>query len=67
MQAEKELRGGGGSSLWSGKVAGLVSGSKQSHLPSGPALLAGVEFLMVSWLPEGEGPGPPSHSCCLFL
>ena len=27
---------GGGSSLWLGRVAGLVSGSKQSHLLSGP-------------------------------
>lgn len=67
MQTETELQRGGGSSLWLGKVAGLVSGSKQSHLLSGPARLAGVEFLMVSWLPEWEGPGPPSHSCCLFL
>lgn len=50
-----------------GKVAGLLSGSKQSHLLSGLALLAGVEFLMMSWLPEGEGHGPPSHSCCLFF
>lgn len=38
---------GGGSSLWLGRVASLVSGSKPSYLLSGPQ----VEFLMVSRLP----------------
>lgn len=47
-QTEEGRKQRGDSSLWLGKVAGLVSGSKQFHLLSELALLAGVEFLMVS-------------------
>lgn len=74
-QAKKGRRRKGGSSLWLGEVAGLVSGSKQSHLLCGlgPSPWGGIsDGVLAAWLGAGSGLGrgvngpPATAAACSF-